>query len=93
MQIETRELPSALDSYTHLVKKLSDFKEQFKMSTEDFFYRYEKGTLGDQTEFIEWANAYRIFLEIREQLESQLRHVAGTRIIPLILCEESAQEA
>ena len=76
MRIETTELPSALDSYTYLVKKLSDFEEHFKMSTADFFYQYEKGVLGDQSEYVEWANAYRIFLEIREQLESQLRHVA-----------------
>lgn len=44
------------------------------MASEEFFNRYTQGQLDDDILFIEWANDYRHYLDIRQDLENKLTH-------------------
>ncbi len=51
-------------------------KNQQKMDSEDFFDRYNRVILSDDILFIEWANDYRHYLALRQELEQRLNHAA-----------------
>ena len=38
------------------------------MDSEEFFDRYRRGKLSDDAVFVEWANDYRHYLELRQKL-------------------------
>ncbi len=46
------------------------------MDSEEFFYQYNQGQLSDDALFIEWANDYRHYLGLRQQLEQRLNYAA-----------------
>ncbi len=67
---------SPLDALIALAKRLSLYESQNKMTSEEFFERYSRGQLSDDECFIEWANDYRHFLGLRQDLEQRLHYVA-----------------
>lgn len=67
---------SPLDALIALAKRLSLYESQNKMTSEEFFDRYSRGQLSDDECFIEWANDYRHFLGLRQDLEQRLHYVA-----------------
>ena len=46
------------------------------MDSEEFFDQYSRGQLSDDIVFVEWANDYRHYLELRQKLEKILPDVA-----------------
>lgn len=76
MQKQTIAYDSPLDALVSVTKRLSVFEERYRMSTEDFFYRYSAGEMGDSVDFLEWSNAYEHYMAIRERIEKRLRHAA-----------------
>jgi hypothetical protein len=67
---------SPLDALIAVAKRLSVFESQHNMDSEDFFDLYSKGELSDEAVFIEWANDYRHYLGLRQDLEKRLNNVA-----------------
>ncbi|AFY75446.1 hypothetical protein Syn7502_03618 (plasmid) [Synechococcus sp. PCC 7502] len=67
---------SPLDALVAVAKRLSLYETQQNMSSEDFFDRYSKGQLSDEAIFIEWANDYRHYFGLRQELEKRLQNVA-----------------
>lgn len=67
---------SPLDALIAVAKRLSVFESQHNMDSEDFFDLYSKGELSDEAVFIEWANDYRYYFGLRQDLESRLNNVA-----------------
>lgn len=67
---------SPLDALIAVAKRLSVFESDRNMDSEDFFDLYSKGELSDEAVFIEWANDYRHYLGVRQDLESRLNNVA-----------------
>jgi hypothetical protein len=47
---------------------LMDFEKRYKMVSEDFFEKMEKGEMGDSLDFIKWVG--ELFLKTREKLEA-----------------------
>ena len=47
------------------------------MDSEDFFNKYNQGMLSDDAVFIEWANDYRHYLALHQELEQRLNYVAA----------------
>jgi hypothetical protein len=45
------------------------------MDSEEFFDQYSRGQLSDDAVFVEWANDYRHYLELRQRLEKSLQDV------------------
>lgn len=67
---------SPLDALVAVSKQLSLYEDRHGMDSETFFDRYQKGLVGDDAESVEWANAYRHYVALHLQLESQLRVAA-----------------
>lgn len=67
---------SRVDALVALAKRLSHYEEGDRLSSEDFFDRYDKGLLEDTTEFTEWSSDYRNFLTLRSELGNLLSHAA-----------------
>ncbi|WP_414530202.1 antitoxin TumA [Nodularia chucula] len=76
MRKQTIEYTSPLDALVAVTKRLSIYENQQKMDSEEFFYQYNQGQLSDDALFIEWANDYRHYLGLRQQLDQRLKYAA-----------------
>ncbi|MDD5034294.1 MAG: hypothetical protein PHE55_06010 [Methylococcaceae bacterium] len=76
MRKQTIEYSSPLDALIALTKRLSFHEMQQHMNSEEFFYQYCQGRLSDDAELVEWANDYRHYLSLRQDLEDKLKHAA-----------------
>jgi hypothetical protein len=70
------EYGTPLETLVALAKRLSAYELQYQMSSETFSDKFNKGQLDDRIDFIEWANDYEHFLDIKIEIEESLRHVA-----------------
>jgi hypothetical protein len=70
------EYDSNLDALVALSKRLSISEKEFNMVSEEFYNKYCRGLLEDSLEFTEWANDYRHYLAIYQNLDKRLQHVA-----------------
>lgn len=73
---QTVQYTSPLDALVAIAKRLNCYEIQHRMSSEDFFDRYSRGQLPDDKEFVEWANDYRHYLGLHQDLEKKLQHAA-----------------
>lgn len=76
MRKERNEYRSPVDALVAVAKRLSVYETRHRMSSEEFFDKYEKGSMEDSVDFVEWSNDYRHYLAIRTEIEKHLRHVA-----------------
>ena len=67
---------SPLDALIAVSKRLSLYEDKQGINSEDFFDQYTKGELSDNVIFIEWANDYRHYLGLRQEIEQRLSHAA-----------------
>jgi hypothetical protein len=76
MRKQTIQYSSPLDALIELTKRLSSHEVQEHMDSEEFFHQYSQGRLVDNEEHVEWANDYRHYLSLRQELESRLKYAA-----------------
>ncbi len=76
MRKQTIEYTSPLDALVAVAKRLSVYENRYSLNSEDFFHRYSQGQLSDDIESIEWANDYRHYLALHQELERKLNRVA-----------------
>ena len=76
MRKQTIQYTSSLDALVAVAKRLSVYENKQKIDSEDFFYQYNQGTLPDDALFIEWANDYRHYLVLRQEIEQRLNYAA-----------------
>ena len=67
---------SPLDALLALAKRLTGYESQTGMESEEFFARFNRGELGDDALFIDWANDYRHYLALRDEIEHRLHEAA-----------------
>ncbi|NMF82751.1 antitoxin TumA [Nodosilinea sp. P-1105] len=72
MQKQTIGYTSPLDTLVAVAKRLSLYEKGQQLSSEDFFDQYSWGHLGDEALYVEWANDYRHYLALRQDLEELL---------------------
>ena len=56
---------SPIDALIAVTKRLSTYENQQQMDSEEFFDQYRRGQLSDEAVFIDWANDYRHYLQLR----------------------------
>jgi len=76
MRKQTIQYTSPLDALIAVAKRLSTNENHYQMDSEDFFDQYNRGQLSDEAVLIEWANDYRHYLVLRQELEKKLQYVA-----------------
>lgn len=67
---------SPLDALITVAKRISVYENQYKMNSEDFYHQYNQGLLSDDIIFIEWANDYRHYIALHQELKQKLNDVA-----------------
>ena len=65
-----------MDALIDVAKRLSVLEQQKHMDSEEFFSQYKQGLLSDDAVFVEWANDYRHYLYLRQELDKKLKNVA-----------------
>lgn len=75
-QTETRSSP--LDYIFRLLRELVSFEEKYNMATDVFYARFMRGEMGDDLPFIKWAGRYELYLEAKQEIDSQLAKVPVT---------------
>ena len=76
MRKQTIRYTSPLDALVAVTKRLSIYESRQKMDSEEFFDQYSRGRLPDDAVFVEWANDYRHYLQLRQELAKSLPDVA-----------------
>lgn len=76
MKKQTIRYSSPLDALVAVAKRLSHYESNQQMDSEDFYDRYTRGSLPDDAVFVDWANDYRHYIELRRELEQRLRNAA-----------------
>lgn len=67
---------SPIDALVAVAKRLSTYEGQQGLDSEEFYSRYQNGQISDDIVFIEWANDYRHYLDIKAVLEEKLQYAA-----------------
>ena len=67
MRKQTIQYTSPIDALIAVTKRLSIHESQQKMDSEEFFDQYTRGQLSDAAVFIDWANDYRHYLQLRRK--------------------------
>jgi len=76
MKKQRVEYSSPVDALVAVAKRLSLFEHQYKMNSETFFNKYQKGHLDDDNAFIDWANDYQHYFAIHQIVEAGFQHAA-----------------
>ena len=76
MRKQTIQYSSPLDALIAISKRLSTLEQLHHIDSEDFFYQYTQGRLADDAAFVEWANDYRHYLSLHQELDAKLKYVA-----------------
>lgn len=76
MRKQTIQYTSPIDALIAVAKRLSIYESRQRMDSEEFFDRYSRGQLADDAEFVDWANDYRHYLQLRRKLAKSLPDVA-----------------
>ena len=76
MRKQTIQYTSPIDALIAVTKRLSLHESRQRMESEEFFDRYSRGQLSDDAVFVDWANDYRHYLQLRRKLAKSLPNVA-----------------
>jgi hypothetical protein len=93
MKKQTIQYTSPLDALVAVTKRLSAYENQLKMNSETFYIRYSQGELGDECSFVDWANDYRHYLALRQELEERKSKVPENGPEAIITCINKSKPA
>ena len=68
-----------LDDLLALSRKLLSFEQQYNMTSAEFYARYKRGEMGDDVDFVRWAGLYRLYRELKAEIEESLTMVLTER--------------
>lgn len=75
-QNETRH--STMDYIYRLQRELVTYEDKFKLPSDVFYARFMRGEMGDDLSFIKWAGRYELYLEAKQEIDTQLEKVLMT---------------
>jgi hypothetical protein len=62
------ERQNMLEQKERLQKRCREFENTYSMKSKEFYIRFEKGELGDEMDFFEWASAIDMLKEAEKDL-------------------------
>ncbi len=72
MAIQRTVYATPVEALAALIRSLVIFEQRHHMSSADFYARYQRGEMGDEADFVEWAGDYQHYLQLKEELEQKL---------------------
>ena len=76
MRKQTIQYTTPLDALVAITKRLGLKEGKYNIESEDFYYRYQMGEMGDDAHIMEWARDYQDYLNLRQEIADRLRDVA-----------------
>ena len=76
MRKQTIQYTTPLDALIAITKRLGLKEGKYNIESEEFYYRYQKGEMGDEAHIMEWATDYQDHLSLRREIADRLRDVA-----------------
>jgi len=67
-----------IDDLLELAVELHGYEQQYGMTSEIFFEKYQRGEMGDAMPFIKWAGRYQLYLDLKSKIEMSLERVIAT---------------
>jgi hypothetical protein len=64
------ECSNAHRELAELEARLQELEGKHKMSSEDFYHRFQKGDLGDSADFFEWSAFYDMWQAVSDRLKN-----------------------
>lgn len=77
---EARRDANPLDDLLVLNRELLAFERQYGMTSVEFYTRYKRGEMGDDMDFIRWVGRYRLYRELKEEIDRSLTIVLTERV-------------
>lgn len=77
---EARHNANPLDDLLVLGRQLLSFEQRYDMTSAEFYSRYKRGEMGDDMDFVRWAGRYRLYCELKEEIENNLAMVLAERV-------------
>ena len=65
MRKQVIQYTSPLDALVAITKRLGLSEDEYQIESEEFFYLYEKGEMGDDEDVMEWSSDYKDYLNLR----------------------------
>lgn len=56
---------SPIDALVAIAKRLSFYEERYRLASEEFFDRFQKGRMEDSIDFVEWSNDYQHYIALK----------------------------
>jgi len=51
-----------------LLNQLATFEQSYSLTSSEFYTRYDKGEMGDEIDFVEWAATVEMLTNVEKQL-------------------------
>lgn len=74
-RVVAREMSRLAAQQRRLRAQLTEFERRYSLSSRDFYARFERGEMGDDTDFVEWSATH----EMLENLDTRLDILRGGR--------------
>lgn len=65
MPIQTTEYRSSVEALDALIRSLVEYEKKYRISSSEFYSRYQRGEFGDEKDFIEWAGEYQDYMQLQ----------------------------
>ena len=72
MRKQTIHYTTPLDALIAITKRLGLKEGRHNIESEEFYYRYQKGEMGDDAFIMEWARDYQDYLNLRQEIADVL---------------------
>ncbi|MEK8021901.1 MAG: hypothetical protein VSS75_033925 [Candidatus Parabeggiatoa sp.] len=72
---DTEQRQSTVNDLLELLRELVTFEQEYHFASDVFYARFMRGEMGDALPFIKWAGRYELYLEAKQELESQIAKI------------------
>ena len=80
---EAAKTTTPLDDLIDLTREMAHLEIKYKMSSEEFYQKFNTGQMGDKMEIMHWANIYEIQKHLKQKLEKIVQeHYATPALVP-----------
>ena len=76
MLAEAMSESNPVEELLELAHELQEYERKHEMSSSEFFERFQRGELGDDMEWIDWAGTYQLFQRLKRRVELALMQAA-----------------
>jgi len=65
-ELKARNTP--VDDLLDLAQTLMHFEQQYKMTSAEFYEKFNRGEMGDSMDFVQWAGRYRLYRDLEKKV-------------------------